>query len=158
MHVIICCIDNDVCNNWNVYKHRPCFTCLMFCWSSVSCFKLFVLWLLSSCVTMQTLRRETVTISERLTLVPAGIVKEIPTLTWKSPTYKKRCHVPDDSCAMGLCLGSWKWKKGKKKHNQAKNMQPVWMNESNEEEDEISSVLKAVFLFHAIPLSDWYNR
>lgn len=37
-------------------------------------------------------------------------------------------------------------------------MQPAWMNEGNEEEDEISSVLKAVFLFHAIPLSDWYNR
>lgn len=58
----------------------------------------------------------------------------------------------------GYALAPGKEKKRKKKHNQAKNMQPAWMNESNEEEDEISSVLKAVFLFHAIPLSDWYNR
>lgn len=45
------------------------------------------------------------TISNRLTLVPAGKVKEIPSNTWKSLTYKKRCHVLGDSSATELCLG-----------------------------------------------------
>ena len=97
-------------------------------------------------------------ICNRLTPVPEGTVKEIPSVTWKSPTYKERCHVPGDSGAIELCLGLI-YKK-KKIITRLKicslPQRRRWGGEGGGW--DIPPVLKAVFLYHAVPLSDWYNR
>lgn len=90
----------------------------------------------------------------RLTLTPTSAMKEIPSVTWKSPTYKKRCHVPGDSGAIELCFGLIQKKRN---HNQTKNMQPACMK-ALRRRVTYPPVLKAVFYFHAFPLYDWYNR
>lgn len=60
-------------------------------------------------------------------MIPAGAVKEIPSVTGKSGTYKKRCHVPGDSGAM-LWIN-------KKKRLITRLKYTPWLNDDDEEGD-----------------------